>query len=1042
MFERGRFFRGVPAKRFMNQPRILLGVWLLLSSALAGRAQVVLNSTPSRGLGQLQLTVLSAAPNLVEGRELNQPTGLAIDTSVTPPALYIADTGNNRVLAWRNASQFKNGAPADIVIGQPDRFSTFPQGPGRTNSILSAGLSAPTAVITDAAGSLYVADSGNNRILRFPKPLSAAEQFPDLIIGQPDLNTVTPNTDGISEKSVFLNGNNALFRGAFAFDAGGNLFFSDAGNHRVLRYRAADLRPGAPNQPGADMLFGQPDFIGSTQLALSAENRINRERLLSPGGIAVDSAGRLYVSDSLARVVVYDSPLFSGKAPARILGIRAAVTLQPGQPPPPQIDETSLQNPEAIFFSGSNPAVVDSRLHRMLIYDPFERWPAESTAFSPPAKGVFGQPDFNGQRPNRGQPEPSGNSLRAPIDAVPLGDELFVLDAGNNRVLVLPRQSPTQFLPASRLLGQDDFKYGAVNLAEGREFSFGDRGALLVDSKSNPPRLYVADSANHRILGYRDVRTAKPGAKADLLIGQSDFGSSMINYPGNDVDKPTDTGLFLPIGLALDEAGDLYVADSGNGRVLRFPKPFDNIANGVPKANLVLGQTSFTFKISDPSARTMAVPWGLAFSGDDGLLVADAAHNRVLLFGGKAKDFTSGMTASKVYGQPDFVSTRTGGGDTDNRMNSPRHIATDTDGRLYVADTGNSRVMIFDQVAFTPSADARSAIQLTLADRGRLSAPRGIFVSPETGEIWVADTGGLRAVRYPKFDDLPLNFQGNGFVVNVSNGFGFAPLAVAQDNAGALLILDSANRIAIHFPGLAGLNAASSLPFRALAPGTITSLYPRGGSFSAATENFSSLPLPRVLADTEVRVNEQPAPVFYVSPTQINFMVPSSAPVSGTVDLEVVRKSTGQVIAAGTLPMERASPALFTVNGAGNGQVAALNQDNTPNSEEKPAARGSIIQLFGTGQGVVPGAPPDGAAASGQIPTDAKPRVIINTGFVDEADVVFSGLAPGLVGVWQINVKIPMTAPPAPAVVVAIVHRSIASVVPGLRTTIAVKDTE
>ncbi len=171
-------------------------------------------------------------------------------------------------------------------------------------------------------------------------------------------------------------------------------------------------------------------------------------------------------------------------------------------------------------------------------------------------------------------------------------------------------------------------------------------------------------------------------------------------------------------------------------------------------------------------------------------------------------------------------------------------------------------------------------------------------------------------------------------------------------------------------------------------------------------------------------------------------MVPSSAPVSGTVDLEVVRKSTGQVIAAGTLPMERASPALFTVNGAGNGQVAALNQDNTPNSEEKPAARGSIIQLFGTGQGVVPGAPPDGAAASGQIPTDAKPRVIINTGFVDEADVVFSGLAPGLVGVWQINVKIPMTAPPAPAVVVAIVHRSIASVVPGLRTTIAVKDTE
>jgi uncharacterized protein (TIGR03437 family) len=1025
----------------MNSPRISSVACLILASAVSVGGQVVLNNAPSRGLGQAQLTVLSSAPNLVEGRELNQPTGLAIDTSVNPPALFIADTGNNRVLGWRNAAQFKNGAPADVVIGQPDRFSTFPQGPGRTNSILSAGLSTPTAVITDARGGLYVADSGNNRVLRFPQPLSGSDQLPDLIIGQPDLNTITPNTDGISERTIFLNGNNTLLRGAFAFDKDGNLFFSDAGNHRVLRYRASDLKPGSPNQPAADMLFGQPDFLTATPLPLTAESRTIRDRLTSPGGIAIDPAGRLYVSDSLARVVVYDSPLFSGRIPARILGIRASVLLQPGQPPPPQISETSLANPEAIFFSGSNPAVVDSRLHRIVLYDPFERWPAESAAFSPPAKGVFGQADFTSQRANRGQPEPSNDSLRGPLDAAMLGDELFVLDSGNNRVLVLPRQSPMQFQPATRVLGQDDFKFGAVNLAEGREFNFADRGALLVDSNSNPPRLYVADSANHRILGYRDLRTAKPGAKADLVIGQRDFGSAVINFPGNDPEKPTDTGLFLPIGLALDSAGGLYVADSGNGRILRFPKPFDTPAGEVPKADLVLGQSSFTFKITDPSAKTLSIPWGLAFSGDDGMLVSDAAHNRVLLFGGKAKDFTNGMPASKVYGQPDFVSTRSGGGDADNRMASPRHIATDTDGRLYVADTGNSRLMIFDQVAFTPSSDARAAIQLQLVTQGgRLSNPRGVFVSPDTGEIWVADTGGLRAVRYPKFDDLPLSFQGNAVVFDVSNGFGFAPLAVAQDNAGALLILDSANRIAIHFPGVAAINAANSLPFRALAPGMIASLYPRGGTFAAATENFSSLPLPRVLADTEVRVADQPAPVFFVSPSQINFLVPSSAPVSGTVDVEVVRRSTGQVVAAGALPMERVSPGLFTVSGTGNGQLAALNQDNTPNSEEKPAARGSIIQLFGTGQGVVPGAPPDGSAPSGQIETDVKPRVIINTGFVDDADVVFSGLAPGLVGVWQVNVKIPMSVPPAPAIIVAVVHRSIASVVPGLRTTIAVKE--
>src|ERR1035437_3639602 len=155
--------------------KYFFSISVALCCATAGRAHITLNTVPTREIGQPQLlsnpfAIPNANPNLVEGRELYNPTGVALDTSVTPPRIYVADTGNNRVLAWKDAVGFTNGKPADLVIRQLPGgfFSTRATGPGTR---LSAGFSVPTGVAC-LQGHLQQPRSGNNRVLRFKKPFA------------------------------------------------------------------------------------------------------------------------------------------------------------------------------------------------------------------------------------------------------------------------------------------------------------------------------------------------------------------------------------------------------------------------------------------------------------------------------------------------------------------------------------------------------------------------------------------------------------------------------------------------------------------------------------------------------------------------------------------------------------------------------------------------------------------------------------------------------------------------------------------------------
>src|ERR1035437_2082873 len=280
-------------------------LFLTLLGATAGFPQVILNSVPARAIGQSVLIPESGNPNLVEGRELFSPQAIAVDNSVSPPIVYVADTGNNRVLAWKNAASFSNGVKADMVIGQPDFLSTVPYGPGTT---FSTGLNSPTGLAV-RNGDLYVVDSGNNRVLRYPKPFSQSGQiFPDLYVGQPNSNSraATQPNGQVSAQGIYTfaisstGGSQPLvpYIAFIAFDAAGNLWMTDPGNRRVLRFPATAVAKGGGGLT-ADVDIGQVDFV-SAQKPLDPTNvnsPLVTNQFAVPAGIAFDAAGNLYVSD-------------------------------------------------------------------------------------------------------------------------------------------------------------------------------------------------------------------------------------------------------------------------------------------------------------------------------------------------------------------------------------------------------------------------------------------------------------------------------------------------------------------------------------------------------------------------------------------------------------------------------------------------------------------------------------------------------------------------------------------------------------------------
>ena len=976
-------------------------------------ANAALSLSAYRALGQSDLR--QNAVNMVGPATLNAPTGVAVDSS---GHLYVSDTLNHRILGWDNVASFQNGAAAVLVLGQQNFQSTVPDGIG------SKGLNSPGGLAVDPlTGNLYVADVRNNRVVRFPAPFANQSNVdPDAVYGQPDFTKRTANTGGVGNKTLNV-------PGAVACDSKGDLWVSDSGNNRVLRFPASVLNT---NDPAADIILGQAN---ATSVKANRGGAISGSGFSNPWGLTFDAKGNLYVADFVnARVLEFANPVTSASTASTVFGQTLFTTrILPATP-----TASSLAGPAGVAVDATgNLFVAVPGDNRVLVFSP-------SSASGASAARVIGQPDFATNTIDTGAfPETSANSL-ALIESIAVDSQgdLLAADSGNNRVLFFTANTNT----AARVLGQTGFtgngpnqiKPGSINAAY----------KIAIDYSQAPYALYVSDTSNHRVLIWKDSAHFHSGQSADLVIGQPNMLTAAANVDGGVKQTPSSTGLAAPRGIAVESNGDLFVADSGNNRVLHYPRPVAQSGRITP--DVVLGQADFTSSdVTTANAGSLTAPSGLAIGPNGDLFVADSGNNRVLEFASGPK---TGAMALRVYGQASFTTSALPTTVSAETLSAPQGLAVDKSYNLYVADLGANRVVVFPNTSGAPQTGLPASLVLGQADFSHsagsgaatgLHSPLDVALD-SGGNIFISDAANNRVAVFPSLPNLLVSVgppysaylaigqqKVTGTAANWDTPDGLAtpegliaPVGLLVDRQDTLYVGDTGNNRVVQFLKHVTIeNAATASSSAAVGQGSWCTL--TGSALATKSGKAKSTgALPMSLANRVLTVNDTlPVPIVSVSATQFQVVLPAKTPV-GIQRIAARTGDTGELVAGGPIVVAEYAPGLFTTNQQGTGQAMAINQDGTTNGSSHPAPLGSTVEVFGTGQGPLKTPVPDGQPApSSPDNTVAKPTSDGNAclsgssyvcvalggsgGGAAFANVQYSGLAPGQVGVWELKFTIP-----------------------------------
>jgi len=743
--------------------------------------------------------------------------------------------------------------------------------------------------------------------------------------------------------------------GGLAIDSNGNVYIADTGDNTIREVSTA----GTINTIAGD---GLPSYAGDTFPATSAE-------LHSPEDVAVDSSGNVYIADTgnaYIREITATTGIINFIAGDGSIGYSGDGALA---------NVAGLDEPFAIALDSSGNVYFtepeDGRIREITI--------STGKINTVAGNGVFG---FSGDGSAA-----TGAMLHLPTGlAIDSSGNLYIADSLNNRVRKVTGTT------ISTIAGSGVLSYsGDGGPATAAQLNTPE--AVAVDASGN---VYIADTVNNVV---REISTK--GAISTIA------GTGTAGFAG-DGGAATSALLSSPQGVAVDASGNVYVSDTANARVRK-------ISGGT--ITTVAGSATVGYA-GDGAAATNAqlnTPVGLAVDKSGNLYIADVDDSVV------RKVSTSGIITTVAGNGSQGYSGDTGPA-TGAMLNGPEGVAVDASGNLYISDTLNG-VIREVTASGTISTFAGNGIDGYSGDGGPAKAaefgsPVGIAVD-SAGNVYIADSGArIRKVFASGFIETIAGsgvrgYTGDGSQATSATMNGAAGLAA--DSKGDIYIADAANNAIreLVFTGsglsISGVTNAASNQAGAIAPGEVLVIYGSNiGASTATPAQFTSAGvLSTSLGGASVYINGVPAPMYFSSLNQVSAIVPFST-AGATAQVFVLNQ--GQTTAPVTVAVAPSATGVFTLNGSGEGQAAALNQNNSLNGSSNPASSGQIVTVYVTGAGQTNPAGQDGKPAAVPLPIPLLPVSVAIGG--KNAFINYDGASPGAVaGVMQINATVPSGLP-------------------------------
>ena len=919
---------------------------------------------------------------------LNGPYGLDLDSNGN---IYIADRGNHRI--------------RKVTVGTGVITTVAGTGTaGRTGdgaAATSARINNPDDVALDSDGNIYIADTSNNQIRKVTVTATTANI--SRIAGRQNGAAASGGDGGLAISAGLSNP-----RG-IDVDSSGNIYIADTGNGRLRKITSGNI----------STVAGGGSSLGDGGLATAAQLNV-------PRGVAVDSSGNIYITDTnghrVRKVMVSSGNIdtiagtgTSGSGEGNGDGGAASSAL--------------LNNPNGIAIDSSgNLYIADYAAHRVRKVD----------AASGNIETIAG----TGASGNTGDGSAATSAtLNQPSDvAVDSAGNLYIADTGNRRVRMVNTSSNIVAFAGTGTAGSSGD--GATATAATLQTPAG-----VAAASSN---VYISDIVDHR------VRRVSSGNIASFA-GTS--GSSGFSGDGA---AATSAQLDTPYGMAVDSSGNVYIADAFNHRIRKVDTSGD--------ISTVAGSSTGGFA-GDGAAATSArlnFPRSVAADSAGNLYIADYSNHRI------RKVDTDG-NISTIAGTGTAGFSGDGGAAASAELNQPRDVVLDSDGNIYFSDRLNNRIRKLSlqalpppppdpdpdpdpgtgpdpdptpeptvepvgvsELSFAPGDDAEPGGTMSQALTLRATGGAADYeVVPSARWIEISRWEGVASWkgRLAAGETITLRVTVNPLGLRAGTHRGYVYIRSGGRTARVRIVLEvppptgpdvsesggvvNAARMSAY--GEAGLFGPQILP---LAPGSLVEV--RGVNLaSGARADARSFPLPTSLGGTRVLIGERAVPLLAVEAGSVTAQLPfagllpeGAATAALTVSVETEQgRSYPRVF-----HMAAQSPGIFTASGEGTGQgsivfagTADLAAPRGYRGGSRPARGGDVLEIYATGLGALEpplaaGQTPCGAA-SGACGSAALRRIAgpvqVWIGGTAPAQVLFAGAAPTLAGVNVVLARVP-----------------------------------